>query len=525
MGKNKRIELDDFAGGMVSAGSKYRLARNQTPLCKNMYWLDEVGALIGMYGTQAFNDTGLETADFQGFDRLYPTGNTAVFLAAINGKLYRGSDSSDIAVVQEAGSDLAASTGDMYFAFHDDTAYFCYGNSTDDMCSVTRTGDFTSQVATDSSSPYLITWWNDRMWIVETGDVLKGSEIRKPTTFGTTAGFERAIGEKDNQIITAIVGYRQYLLIFKKSRIYVLTGNNPYEYNVQILSSSVGCVAPRSIVEYGDVLYFWDDKGMHTLRGLTLDYRMNGRTRPLTWPVKNIVNSISDTYRPSIASGIFRNFLKIAYKDPDIAGAYNNNQIVIDLETEQVCGTAPGVHAAMYVTQNGTGDAGELYHASSDGNGKIYRQEIGYNHRALEDGTGGTAIASSWLSRPLPPRPGMTGHDCIKVWLEGFTGGTDMTVKVYIDLNSPAVFTGTLTFTKVAGTGKKLVELGETSSDDLAFDTDTLAEVLWGIGGVFTNTTNSTCSFQVEFSHEVAGSRPELRRAVFEYSETEQDIA
>lgn len=525
MGKNKRIEIDDFAGGMVSAGSKYRLARNQTLSCKNMYWLDEVGALIGMYGTQSFNNTGLETADFQGFDRLYPTGNTAVFLAAINKILYRGSTSANIAPVLDVAANLNGATGDLYFAFHNDIAYFCYGNSTDKMCSVGRTGDWSPDVASDNSDPYLITWWNDRMWIMETGDQLKGSEIRKPTIFGTPPGFDRAIGENDNQIATAIVGYRQYLLIFKKARIYVLTGNNPYEYNVQVLSKSVGCTSPRSIVEYEDRLYFWDDNGMHTLSGLTLDYRKDGRTRPLTWAVKNIVKSISATYRPKIASGIFRNFLKIAFKDPDIAGGYNNNQIVIDLETERVCCTTPGIAASMYVTQDGTGDAGELFHASSKGDGKIYQQEIGYNYEALENGTGGTAIPSLWLSRPLPPRPGMTIHDCIKILLEGFTGGSDMTVKIYVDTAANPVFTGTLIFTVADGTGKKLVEQGETSDDDLEFDTDFLAEVTWGTGAIMPIASNATCSFQIEFSHEVLGHRPELRRAVVEHSETEQDIA
>lgn len=515
------LTLDDLSGTLRTAANPYRLGLNETPACQNFYWLDRVGGRIQRLGSRAFNDTGLATAAFQGFFRFYPSGATAQFIAAINGKIHRGSTAAEMATpLTTAMSTTSAQT---YFAAYNDTVYFCNGNSTDKLMSCTKTGDLSKDVASNNAAPYLLCMWANRLWLVTDDDLVQCSDLGAPTTFGTAACWNYTVGKNDNQNITAIVGYRNYLLIFKLTHIYVVTGVGPADFSLQVLTDSVGCDSPRSIIEINDVLYFHDAAGVHTLHGLTLDYRKDGSNTPLTDPVSDIMRDISSTYGPKVACGRFKNFLKISYQDPDQTGAYNNNELLIDAKTERIMCTCPGRNVGMYVTCDGSGDAGEIYYAASDTSGKIYRQEIGTNDGQAADGTGGVAVEAYWRSRPFSPSFPFIAH-LLRAFVEAYTGGSEITVKVYSGTSDVAGCVDSEAIAFTGGGREYFVEADGSEPETLEWDEDFFAEVAWDVKEYVMTNASQGASVAIEVYHKAAGYRAEVRRIALELDKGEHTL-
>lgn len=72
----------------------------------------------------------------------------------------------------------------------------------------------------------------------------------------------------DGEQITAIKVYGEDLLVFKDTKIYVLTGRSPAEHNKWDLSRSLGTTAAGSIVEVNGILYFFDPaSGVYSFDG------------------------------------------------------------------------------------------------------------------------------------------------------------------------------------------------------------------------------------------------------------------
>lgn len=505
------FESVDFSGGLRTAANPYSLQPNEAQRSENVYWLDTLGGLAGVLGTKNLNDTALAEETFRGFHRYYPSGGEAQFLAAINGKIYRGTTGANLTALS---TPLSSSTDEVYFITINSVVYFCNGNNSDKLMSCTGSGDLIKNVASDSSNPYLLAYWKDRMWLGLVGDWVKCSEINAYTTFGTAACWSKLIGQNDNQEMTAFYPYKQYLLVFKRSRIYYITGYSPSTFEPQLLTAAVGCDSPRSIKEVGDVLVFHDANGYHTLQGLALDYRKDGTNRPLTHAVSDKMEAIPTAQRPFVATGIHRNYLKIAYNDPSLTGSYNNNIIEIDMDTERVMCTRPNVKARMFVTCNGEGDGGEVYFCKSDTSGIIQRIEVGSKYDVLSDGTGGDAIVQRWKSRPFPLEGFPFIHDAVRMWVEGYTGGSEITVNVYRDSMSGVIDSCSKAF--VGGSGKYFVEAGQTRPDDLEWDEDFFAEVAWDIKQFVFNKNAQGSSLCFEFYHDESGYRMYVRRAAVE---------
>jgi hypothetical protein len=69
--------------------------------------------------------------------------------------------------------------------------------------------------------------------------------------------------------ITTVVRLHDYLVVFSKTMIHVLTGRTTEDFSISLINDSIGCVAPRSAVLTGNVITFLSEEGVFSLRPST----------------------------------------------------------------------------------------------------------------------------------------------------------------------------------------------------------------------------------------------------------------
>lgn len=85
------------------------------------------------------------------------------------------------------------------------------------------------------------------------------SKLGKPEAFDPD-NFER-INELDGEPITALYSMQDMLLVFKRTSLWAIIGDNPSTWQVRQLSNDTGCLSHRSIVAIEGSLYWWSEHG------------------------------------------------------------------------------------------------------------------------------------------------------------------------------------------------------------------------------------------------------------------------
>lgn len=90
------------------------------------------------------------------------------------------------------------------------------------------------------------------------------SQLDNPEYFPYTyqAPFDRVRREP----ITAIVRYRDYIVVFTKTTVSSFSGDSPANFRVALIHEGIGCVAPRSAQVVGNNIFFLSQEGIHQLR-------------------------------------------------------------------------------------------------------------------------------------------------------------------------------------------------------------------------------------------------------------------
>lgn len=113
---------------------------------------------------------------------------------------------------------------------------------------------------------------NNRLFcagVPENPSTLYYSKLSQPYGFPST--YSLPIWVDDGDVITGLAKLGQYLLVFKKDSIFLLTGVGPddtgqnSDFSVQRLPYNVGCVDPRSVVEANHHVYFRSRKGIYCI--------------------------------------------------------------------------------------------------------------------------------------------------------------------------------------------------------------------------------------------------------------------
>jgi len=133
----------------------------------------------------------------------------------------------------------------------------------------------------------------NRLFIIDTANMLWWCQLLDPTTWyasGTTeeyvyedAGFAKIAGTDQ---IRQLVSFREALYLFGDESIWVLSGGEPDQFQLQRIVSGVGCGITSNLCVKDNVMYFIDDNVV---------YEFNGRDTPniINFPVLSGDSSIN----------------------------------------------------------------------------------------------------------------------------------------------------------------------------------------------------------------------------------------
>jgi len=109
--------------------------------------------------------------------------------------------------------------------------------------------------------------------LMMTGDpdqptVIYVSDLNNPRYFPMLNTLNFQTGRKDE--ITAVVPYRDDLIVFTKSSIQLLSGRSPEDYQRKMIHSYLGCIAPKSAQVIGNHIAFLSQEGLYILKSTIL---------------------------------------------------------------------------------------------------------------------------------------------------------------------------------------------------------------------------------------------------------------
>jgi hypothetical protein len=131
-------------------------------------------------------------------------------------------------------------------------------------------GDVLEQITAGARKCNRIRLYWDRLMLFGDPDEptqLYFSDINNPEYFPQVNCLRFDTGKQEP--ITSVVRLNDYLVVFSKSLIHVLTGKTKDEFSINLINDSVGCIAPRSAVVTGNVVTFLSDEGVFFLRPST----------------------------------------------------------------------------------------------------------------------------------------------------------------------------------------------------------------------------------------------------------------
>jgi hypothetical protein len=173
-------------------------------------------------------------------------------------------------------------------------------------------GSAVSDLGTSYPKGLYSAWWKNYFFIA--GDAAIGGASYKNRVFFSNLGDPDTmttgtdyfdVGKSDGQSITGIYPLGEFLVIFKRKSIYIMSGSNPDAWklsssvnNLVSISNSVGCVSAKSIVQVGNDLWFASDDGFRSVK------RNEEGSVPLMGIVSENINSTIDSINKSAYSKI-----------------------------------------------------------------------------------------------------------------------------------------------------------------------------------------------------------------------------
>lgn len=128
-----------------------------------------------------------------------------------------------------------------------------------------------------------------------------GGDMISDFTVSNGGGFVD-VSKNDGQVITGMIPYRNYLLIFKEDSTYQFAFGTDGLPSVIQISASVGAIAPRSIVAVENDVFFASRRGIFTV-GNEAGYGFDIlRTNELSARIRPIFQTIATAYIENIAA-------------------------------------------------------------------------------------------------------------------------------------------------------------------------------------------------------------------------------
>lgn len=112
-----------------------------------------------------------------------------------------------------------------------------------------------------------LSWHRARMFAADRTN-LYYSKVAKPEAFDPDA--YEPINPDDGQPITGLLSFDDVLLILKQDSTWMLVGDDPSTWSVQLLDGSLGCTSFRSLWQLEQTAGWWSEQGPVVLAGRTL---------------------------------------------------------------------------------------------------------------------------------------------------------------------------------------------------------------------------------------------------------------
>ncbi len=93
------------------------------------------------------------------------------------------------------------------------------------------------------------------------------SDLDNPAYFPQVNTLRFDTGKQE--AITAVVRLNDYLTVFSKSVVHILSGKSPSQFAINLINDSIGCIAPKSAVVTGNVVTFLSQEGVFMLKPST----------------------------------------------------------------------------------------------------------------------------------------------------------------------------------------------------------------------------------------------------------------
>lgn len=110
------------------------------------------------------------------------------------------------------------------------------------------------------------------------------------------------IAKNDGTVITGTKVFKNTLLVFKQDSIYQFSFDTSGLPNVVQVNPAIGCIAPRSIIQVENDIYFASRRGIFTV-GNEIGYAFDVlRTNELSAKVRSLYQGVDTNYRSNIAA-------------------------------------------------------------------------------------------------------------------------------------------------------------------------------------------------------------------------------
>lgn len=266
------VYLKDFTGGLNLNAQNQGLRPNETPDCLNVDFGSLGGfTLRGGFQAQAFDDV-LDGTYFLGSTYF---GSDVVLLADSANNLYSWNGST----LTDEEEDLSDTTDRVVMASFNSKAYFANGRDSgaiimqswdgSTLSTLTNTFNDTYTTPNDGDMPLarIVCAHKGYLWVADTVESsvryphrVRFSHLQNPEDWATDDYFEVDPGDDGDPIVT-LVSFKNYLMVFKRSSVSVVYGNDKDDFVLERITGASGVSSPEAVAANSGVCYWFANDG------------------------------------------------------------------------------------------------------------------------------------------------------------------------------------------------------------------------------------------------------------------------
>lgn len=304
----------NFSRGLVTVKPDHLLEDGESPSVSNVDFSRAVGRLTKRRGHSLLYTALGGASPISGLGEFVQSNGTTTVVASSDDTIYRLSGSGTwTSIFTTAGLNGAA----VNFETYNDLLIIVSANITTQKWS--GSGSSSNLGGTPPANVKYVRAHRNRVWMANSSagaSRLHYSAFDNPEDWTTAgdAGF-LDIGKNDGEQITGIASIGANLVVFKQNSTWVVKNGTPATFTPVKVSATVGCVAPRSIVECEGFAMFLSNSGVyaaneggvslmsynvqpdfHNMSNATKALASGGRLRTQYWlSVDTDSNSLNDT--------------------------------------------------------------------------------------------------------------------------------------------------------------------------------------------------------------------------------------